>query len=266
MTVSSLVVVSFDPPLIAVSIANASRKGESVLASDEFKIRLLRTGEEAAVIDCNEMPGPCLTAFDCRVDARIPTGDHTLVIAEVTDLSLSEGFPIVYWRKGVHPLKPQYPLVSSRREFDRFIASFEDRSLSRAEWTHAAHVAIAAWYSIRDHSTAYDRVKRGIMSFNEASGVLNTETSGYHETLTVLWLAIVAEYVTGISDPFEAARLAVTKFAEDRDLHCLYYSSDVVRDCGARKAWIAPDRIGPFKLHPTILSTAAEPIVTVLGD
>ncbi|MGA8510117.1 MAG: hypothetical protein WB762_31290, partial [Candidatus Sulfotelmatobacter sp.] len=78
--------------------------------------------------------------------------------------------------------------------------------LPRDEWTHAAHVAVGAYYATKDPETAVDRVKRGIVEYNEATGIENTATSGYHETLTMLWLAIVARSVKGIEEPYAAAK------------------------------------------------------------
>lgn len=254
MTVSSLSIVSYEPPMVAVSISHSSRKGAEVLAADDFSIRLLRTGEERAAIECNDIGKPGLTEFQCVVNARIPVGDHTMIVAEVTDLALSEGYPLVYWRRGVHPLCPYYAFTSSPEAFEEFITLFEHSILQRSEWTHAAHVAVCAYYAITDLDTAFDCVKRGIIKYNVASGVENTATAGYHETLTMLWLAIVARYVKGIEKPYAAARTAVEKFAEERDLHYLYYSFDVVRDSAARHSWRAPNLSGPHELCTEVIS------------
>jgi len=55
-----------------------------------------------------------------------------------------------------------------------------------------------------------------------------------------------ARFVKGIADPWQAAVKAVHKFGEDRDLHHLYYSFDVVRSAEARRAGIPPDLDGPY--------------------
>jgi hypothetical protein len=82
-----------------------------------------------------------------------------------------------------------------------------------------------------------------IRAYNVASGVANTETSGYHETLTHFWLLIVAEFLRQRrpESPLAAAQQAVATFGEARALHTLYYSGDVVKDSAARLAWRAPD-------------------------
>jgi flavin reductase (DIM6/NTAB) family NADH-FMN oxidoreductase RutF len=254
MTVSSLSIVSYAPPMVAMSISNSSRKGAEVLAADDCSIRLLRTGEELAAVDCNNIEKPGLTEFRCVVNARIPVGDHTMIVAQVTDLALSDGFPLVYWRRGIHPLCPSYAFTSSPKAFREFIALFQRSVLPKCEWTHAAHVAVGAYYAITEPDAAFECVKCGIIKYNDACGIENTATSGYHETLTMLWLAIVTAYVKGIDEPYAAARVAVDKFAEERDLHYLYYSFDVVRDATARRSWRPPDLPGPYELCREVIN------------
>jgi len=253
MTVSSLQIVSFDPALITVALSNSSRKGAMLLEAEAFRVRLLRGGEEpAATSDC-VLEEPGLVELECAVTERLRMGDHTLVVAEVKHVLISDGHPIVYWRRGLHQLRPQYRFLFSREEFEHFVSLWEAGTLPRSEWNHAAHVAIGAHYAAQDRSTAFERIKRGILRYNAATCVANTPGSGYHETLTCLWAGIVAKAVDGIQDSFVAARFAVERFGEERDLHHLYYSFDVVRDPMARQSWIAPDLNGPYELSDWIV-------------
>lgn len=270
MTVSSLSIVSYDPPMVAVSIANGSRKGADVLEAKCFRISLLRTGQEDAAMNASEPEQAGLAEFRCSVNSRIPTGDHTLLVAEVTDLEMSRGFPLVYWRRGLHAFRPSYPFMASRAEFEGLIRRFEGLTLTKPEWTHAAHVAVAAHYAVRQPGTALAAIRTRIKEHNVSIGVANTSTSGYHETLTVLWLAIVLEFTRGAddysaADDYIAAGAAVEAFAEERDLHSLYYSFDVVRDASARRSWCPPDLAGPFRLSPMVIGQALASIQAVSG-
>ena len=47
--------------------------------------------------------------------------------------------------------------------------------------------------------------------------------------------------MAGDTDEWQAARKAVARYGEDRDLHVLHYRFDVVRSVEARRGWIAPD-------------------------
>lgn len=131
--------------------------------------------------------------------------------------------------------------LANRRAFECFLHAWESGTLARAEFTHAAHVAVAACYAVRFGEAAFDHVRLCILRHNAAAGILNTDTSGYHETLTRFWVAIASREVRGMRDPFEAARHAVEKFGEARSLPARFYSFDVLRSTEARRRWIAPD-------------------------
>lgn len=139
-------------------------------------------------------------------------------------------------------MRPEY--LSSPEALDSFLHGFEAGILPKAEWTHAAHVAAAAYY-LHGSSVAsvLPLMRARISAFNLAVGGANTPTSGYHETLTHFWLLIVAEFLrqNPPASKLAAARHAVATFGEARALHTLYYSGDVVQDSAARRAWRAPD-------------------------
>src|SRR5258708_13547162 len=82
----------------------------------------------------------------------------------------------------------------SEESIDRFLGAFFDHTLAKAEWTHSAHVTLAAALLYESEvARVLPRVRRAIWSYNEAVGTRNTKTSGYHETLTVFWLRVVAQ-------------------------------------------------------------------------
>src|SRR5579864_318442 len=248
MTVSSLCCVSWEPPLITVSLDRTSRKGAALLRSKSFQARMLRDEEKHLVKDAqSSMDRPGLVSLDCEIRHIHPAGDHQLVVAEVTSVKLSDGRPLLYWRRGFHSCRPEYEFLASRETFDAFVAAWENCKLPADRWSHAAHVAVAACYAVGDPEMALKHTRCGIVRYNESVGTANTDTSGYHETLTCLWAGIVKRFVEGLADPYIAAIYAVDKFGEDRDLHCLYYSFDVVRDAVARRSWIAPDLEGPYQ-------------------
>jgi hypothetical protein len=154
---------------------------------------------------------------------------------------LGDGSPRKYW------------FLASASELERFVAAWQARTLPKPEWTHAAHVTIAAYHVIQYPESALERVRTGIIRYNEAVGTANTESSGYHETLTRLWLGLVGKLLENIREPVAGARLAVETFANRRDLFRSYYSFDVVKDTAARRTWIAPDLQGPYELSGALL-------------
>jgi hypothetical protein len=135
-----------------------------------------------------------------------------------------------------------------------FLSAFEEGTLHKSEWTHAAHVAGAAYYLYgSDVETVLPLMRARISAFNLAVGGANTPTSGYHETLTHFWLLIVAEFLRQHppASSLAAARHAVATFGEARALHTLYYSGDVVKDTAARITWRDPDLLPLPGQQPT---------------
>jgi len=138
-----------------------------------------------------------------------------------------------------------YPFLESYLTLDRFFSQWQSGTLPKSSWTHAAHVAVAACLAY-DHppERAFELTRSGIIHHNESVGTANTETSGYHETLTRFWSGIIGDAVRAGNFPsrFEAVRHAVNQFGADRNRFRLFYSFDVVNDRVARKEWILPDR------------------------
>lgn len=246
MTVSSLHCVSFDPPMISVALGRDARKSGSILASDRFHVRVLRNGEEDLAKGEGSASGAGMVEMDCTITAMYPVGDHDLVVASVANVTVSDGYPVVYWRRGVHVLRPQYDFVASRESLEEFVAAWEGGALPKRQWTHAGHVGLGAYYAVRYPTSALERTKSGILRYNQAVGIENSDTAGYHETLTRFWANLLGKFVSGFTDPWSAAFEAVQTFGEERDLHHLYYSFDVLRNTEARREWIPPDLAGPY--------------------
>lgn len=123
------------------------------------------------------------------------------------------------------------------------IAGFESQTVSRAEWTHRAHVRTAYLY-LREHSfdDALGRIRSGILALNAANGVANTPTGGYHETITVAFMRIIASTLrhygpAETSDAFcDAHPHLMTPFVLR-----LYYTRALINSPEARAAFIGPD-------------------------
>ena len=76
------------------------------------------------------------------------------------------------------------------------VKAFEERTLPKSDWTHAAHLTVGLYYCFHNpFGVAKNLMSDGIYWLNDAHGTANTETSGYHETLTVFWLKTIAAYL-----------------------------------------------------------------------
>ena len=85
---------------------------------------------------------------------------------------------------------------TTREEIAEFINAFETCTLLRATWTHQAHLTVAVWY-VSNHSLpdATTSIRNGIQRYNEAGGVMTTDTSGYPETITLFFIRVVKQYL-----------------------------------------------------------------------
>lgn len=109
-------------------------------------------------------------------------------------------------------------------------------TLPQAAWTHAGHVRAAHALVVRlGADGALAAVRAAIPRLNEAHGVANSETGGYHETLTVLYASAVADAVARGCD---ADR---TVGEVGRDLPGRFWSPALIDAPAARRAWVEPD-------------------------
>ena len=128
-------------------------------------------------------------------------------------------------------------------EIDVFLATFEGCRLPRTEWTHAAHLLTGACYvHSLGQDAALNKMRECVRIHNESVGTQNSETSGYHETITVMWIRLL-DGLRREAEPIsraEFAALAVERFAGRRDIFREYYDFDLVASTEARLQWVAP--------------------------
>lgn len=135
-------------------------------------------------------------------------------------------------------------IYRSPYEIDNLIHAFQECSLPRSQWTHAAHLTIGLWYLFYDsEQEAIDAVRNGIKHYNSAQGIESTKDSGYHETLTLFWVRIVGGYLAEQSRNRSIVSLANGLIAQyaDRTLPFRYYTRDRLMSAEARTSWVEPD-------------------------
>jgi hypothetical protein len=133
---------------------------------------------------------------------------------------------------------------STTEEILALVRGFEDCTLARERWTHAAHLTVALWNLLQyDWPEAVARVRSGIKRYNAAHGIATTPTGGYHETLTLFWLRRVRSF---LEDGRNEARPLVSLANElagkaDKSLPLSYYTRERLFSAEARAAWVEPD-------------------------
>ena len=118
-------------------------------------------------------------------------------------------------------------------------------SLKKEEWTHAAHFAAALWLMrYRTELEPAAAMPGLIRAFNESVGGVNSDTAGYHETITQASLRAAR----GVFDSFPADvpvwrivnALMKTNFANPNWL-LEYWTRDRLMSVEARRSWLEPD-------------------------
>jgi len=124
------------------------------------------------------------------------------------------------------------------------VASFHDCSLPKAEWTHHAHLHVGLWHVLHfPPDVALVQLREGIIRLNEAHGTPNTDTGGYHETITRLYVAVIAQFAAECDRSRSLDDLAEELLARHghRDLPLQYYSRERINSLAARRGWLEPN-------------------------
>ena len=141
-------------------------------------------------------------------------------------------------------LTPEHTAFRTSGEIRELVRRFEDCTLPREEWTHAAHLTVALWHLLHyEWPEAVARVRRGIRRYNAAHGICPTPTGGYHETLTLFWLRRVRSFLEGGRNEARALVHLANELAAtaDKSLPLEYYTRGRLFSPEARAGWVEPD-------------------------
>ena len=135
-------------------------------------------------------------------------------------------------------------MLATTYDFEEFIREFEGLTLAKARWTHHAHLAVALWYLARHpFAEALGIVRKRIRGHNEAVGTANTDSEGYHETLTRLFLRGVAAEMArhrGEALPEVLAAVIGSPLGE-KTWPLRFYTRERLFSVEARRGWVEPD-------------------------
>jgi hypothetical protein len=129
-------------------------------------------------------------------------------------------------------------------EIELVFAAFENASLPRAEWTHRAHLTVAACYLSRHPlPQATPLIRDGIRRLNRAQGTVDDADHGYHETITLFYIGAIAHFLGGLG-PSTSHLVATNRLLAERGhigLPLEYYSSARLWSRESRARWVEPD-------------------------
>src|SRR5262245_30511571 len=120
------------------------------------------------------------------------------------------------------------------------VHGFEACTLPKARWTHQAHLTTALWYLRRvSREEATSLLRTNIQRYNRTAG---GSPDGYHETITLAWIAVIARFLAEHDRGQTQAELTRLLIAEcgDKDYLLRYYRRDTLLSDGARRGWVKP--------------------------
>ena len=120
-----------------------------------------------------------------------------------------------------------------------------DCTLPRADWTHEAHLAATTYLLTRRPDVDIDRQLPGLIRrYNESVGGVNSDSEGYHETITRLFLHGVRLFLSE-AEPGEALVDLVNELLLSpmgrRDWPLRFYSRERLFSVEARREFNPPD-------------------------
>jgi hypothetical protein len=118
-------------------------------------------------------------------------------------------------------------------------------TLKREEWTHEAHLAATTYLLLRRPDVDLNKELADIIrSFNESVGGVNSDTEGYHETITRVFLAGVRLFL-GEADAEGPLHELVNELLLSpmgrRDWPLRFYSRERLFSVEARRHVVEPD-------------------------
>ena len=128
-------------------------------------------------------------------------------------------------------------------EIRALVAAFEQHTLLYIEWTHSAHLTVAAVYVDKFGEKALAHIRAGIQSLNAHFGVEQTPTGGYHETLTIVWTRLIRHHLDGLPSrmAWEERIGSVVDGFQDKGVSLRHYTRERIMSTDARYGWVEPD-------------------------
>ena len=130
---------------------------------------------------------------------------------------------------------------------ERVVSQFLSCTLPKQKWTHEAHLRVGLWHLLHySPSKSMAKLRQGIKRYNLACGIENNDNHGYQETITQLYVLLIARFLETIPFSNEIANIdlladRLLKSYGDKSLIFEYYSRDRLMSKNARLKWVEPD-------------------------
>ncbi len=121
---------------------------------------------------------------------------------------------------------------------------FLSRALAKSEWTHEAHISTTSWIILERADILPERdLPALIRRYNESVGGVNSDSEGYHETITQVFIRTLRLSLAGGEGRPLCARVNALLLAPEgrRDWPLRFYSRELLFSKEARLGWVEPD-------------------------
>jgi hypothetical protein len=130
-------------------------------------------------------------------------------------------------------------------EIEFFIMLFETWKLPAKDWTHSAHIIVATYYLIKNTpEVALQKIRKNIKAYNVANGGKNTDSEGYHETVTVFYMQQIKSVLEKLPSDLsmkEKIEEVLSSDLIDTNLIFNFYGKEQLLSKKARLEYVAPD-------------------------
>ena len=130
------------------------------------------------------------------------------------------------------------------RDVGGLAAQFVAATLPKDAWTHEAHLIVGLWHVERYVDVeALERLRSSIRRLNDAHGTPNSDTRGYHETITKAYVHVLDAFRSRCPAATleECVELLLDSPVARPDLLFACYSRERLLSVEARRAWVEPD-------------------------
>ncbi|HLR74162.1 MAG TPA: flavin reductase family protein [Virgibacillus sp.] len=124
MTVNAFMSVSLNPKLIAISIDEKATMYNILQETNSFGVSMLRDDQQdVSMVFAKQKDSNCnikftyqnnipvledgLVTLSCRVQQQTKAGDHMIFFAEVTEIQLNDGQPVLYYGGEYRTIQPK---------------------------------------------------------------------------------------------------------------------------------------------------------------
>jgi hypothetical protein len=130
-----------------------------------------------------------------------------------------------------------------RRVGEGFLAC----TLPKPEWTHEAHISTTCWLILERAANILPErdLPALIRRYNESVGGVNSDTEGYHETITQVFIRTLRRALAEREGEALHARVNAILLAPEgrRDWPLRLYSRELLFSKAARLGWVEPNLV-----------------------